>query len=206
MTPLRFDSVRYRSLASLSFEMEPGETMVLTLSDPSLDRHILPLITGLTPPDDGVITLFGVDTVDPAIASLRQQVGMLPSRAGLVSNLKGVENVMLPLGYHRRMGRKDAYHRAIELLRETGYGDDPAALPAHLSPLDARRVSLARAIATGPDILIWKDAETGLALEERAELVSLFCLSPSIPPRVSRLCITHEPELFESFADRVVYG
>lgn len=206
MTPLRFDSVRYRSLASLSFEMEPGETMVLTLSDPSLDRHILPLITGLTPPDEGVITLLGIDTVDPAIAMLRHRVSILPARAGVVSNLKVVENVMLPLGYHRKMGRLEAYQMALELLRETGYGDDPAALPAHISPLDVRRVSLARAIATGPDILIWKDAETGLALEERAELVSLFCLSPSIPHRLSRLCITHEPELFESFADRVVYG
>jgi len=206
MSTLRVDSVRHASLSELSLVVEPGETVVLTLSDPVIDRQILPLITGLIPPDEGTITLFGVDTTDPAIITCRHRLGILPSRAGLVSNLKVVENVMLPLGYHRGVGRREAYRVAMGLLHAVGYGGDPSALPAHLSPLDARRVSLARATAAAPELLIWKDAEVGLAQEERAELVSLFSLCLSPPTGISRLCITHEPELFESFAHRIVYG
>lgn len=205
-TLLMFESVRFHSLAELSFSAGEGEALVLTLSDSSLDRNILPLLTGLVLPDSGTVTLLGIETADPSIRTVRSRIGIFPGTGGLVSNLKAVENVMLILGYHQKMARRRAFETACSLLEQVGYRGDPGALPAHLSPMDARRVSLARSIAARPLLMVWKDAEIGLSPEEAAEICSAFFLLPSEHPGTSRLCISREPELFQPFADRIVYG
>ncbi len=118
----------------------------------------LKLVIGLLKPTHGCVYLFGEDISKISrskLEGLRSRVGFVFQDAMLISNLKVIENVMLPLYYHTEYGQDEIFKKSLALLQRVGYEEDIWALPGLLS-LQTRKISaMARAMALKPDVMIY---------------------------------------------------
>jgi oligopeptide transport system ATP-binding protein len=110
-----------------------------------------------------------------------------------------------PLIYHRRIGRRDARERAIELLRLVGIQDPDrrhAAHPHQLSGGQRQRAMIAMALANDPDILVADEPTTALDVTIQAQILALLA---DLKRRLgmSVLLITHDLGIVSRIADRV---
>ncbi|MDE8345234.1 MAG: ATP-binding cassette domain-containing protein [Acidocella sp.] len=123
-------------------------------------------ILGLVTPDAGVIEIDGEDVLRaPArrARELRAQIGMLFQNGALFDSLPVWENVAFGLLAERRVARRDARAKAIEVLAQVGLAESVAGLsPSELSGGMQKRVALARAIASAPAIMFFDEPTTGL--------------------------------------------
>src|SRR5690606_8951156 len=121
---------------------------------------------GLVTPDRGSIKVDGQETVGLPHAerdALMRKFGMLFQGGALFDSLPVWENVAFGLIQGKRLPRKDARDIAIRKLRSVGLPARVANLfPAELSGGMQKRVSLARAIATNPEIIFFDEPTTGL--------------------------------------------
>jgi len=131
-------------------------------------------IAGLAPLRRGKIELLEKETEllsREEICTLRSRVGIVHAGGGLISNLKAVENVTLPLLYHSGESGGRIFERAVAALEQAGYRGDPFELPGRLSAYHRRAVGLARAIATDPELVVCDRLTEGLYAEEKEALL-----------------------------------
>src|SRR5579883_2471866 len=123
-------------------------------------------IIGLLEPDRGSITIDGQEVVGmPARErdELMQKFGMLFQGAALFDSLPVWENVAFGLIQAKGLSRPQAKEIAVQKMAQVGLGADVGELsPAELSGGMKKRVGLARAIATDPEIIFFDEPTTGL--------------------------------------------
>jgi len=126
---------------------------------------LLRLITGQIRPSRGQVLFDGVDVAQLSVKelyALRLRIGMLFQNGALLTDIDVFENVAFPLREHTDL--PDALIRSIVLTKLQAVGLRGAArlMPSELSGGMARRVALARAMATDPEVLIYDEPFTGL--------------------------------------------
>jgi phospholipid/cholesterol/gamma-HCH transport system ATP-binding protein len=126
---------------------------------------LLRLMTGQLKPDRGQVLFDGVDVAHlnrGDLYALRRRMGMLFQTGGLLTDIDVFENVAFPLREHTKL--PDSLIRNIVLTKLQAVGLRGAArlYPSELSGGMARRVALARAMATDPEVLIYDEPFTGL--------------------------------------------
>jgi ABC-type methionine transport system ATPase subunit len=137
--------------------IETGQFWVvggLSTANPS---GVIQTLAGLDKPAAGSIRLFGDDPADiteEGMVALRKRVGMVFSAGGrLLRNLTVMENIALPLRYHRFMFLDEIEDRVRELARALDL-ESQLSRPAVALSLSARqRVALARALVLEPEVL-----------------------------------------------------
>jgi phospholipid/cholesterol/gamma-HCH transport system ATP-binding protein len=153
-------------LRGFSLDVMPRESVVIIGGSGSGKSVMLKCILGLLKPDKGEIEIDGKPTVHLSAAEreeVNSKIGMLFQNAALFDSLPVWENVAFGLIQGRRMGRAKAKDIAIEKLAQVGLGADVGQLsPAELSGGMRKRVGLARAIASDPDIIFFDEPTTGL--------------------------------------------
>jgi phospholipid/cholesterol/gamma-HCH transport system ATP-binding protein len=127
---------------------------------------LLKCILGIITPDSGSIKIDGQEVTDMS-SHEREQVmrkfGMLFQGSALFDSLRVWENVAFGLIQARSMDREPAKEIAIKKLAAVGLGAEVGELyPAELSGGMQKRVALARAIATEPEIIFFDEPTTGL--------------------------------------------
>ncbi len=169
------DGIKVIESATSSFSS--GQRVVITASNDTAANNLVGLIAGIVPPVAGSIRLFGKDvsTLDfDVLAELRTRVGFLFHDSVLVSNLKVIENVALPLIYHSELTYEKGMERAQKLLDLAGYRGEVWALPGPL-PLHVRKkVCVARALALAPQVVVCENIASGLAHDEAMLLTELL--------------------------------
>ncbi|MBT6909802.1 MAG: ATP-binding cassette domain-containing protein, partial [Rhodospirillaceae bacterium] len=153
-------------LDGLNLSVAKGESVVIIGGSGTGKSVTLKCILGLLHPDSGQIRIDGEDTVGLRGAE-RERVltkfGMLFQSAALFDSLTVWENVAFGLIEGAGMEREAARVIAIEKLAKVGLDEDIAeGDPAGLSGGMKKRVGLARAIATEPDIIFFDEPTTGL--------------------------------------------
>jgi phospholipid/cholesterol/gamma-HCH transport system ATP-binding protein len=143
-----------------------GESLVIIGGSGSGKSVTLKCILGLITADSGTISWDGVD-ITRAKGDLRARflakIGMLFQGAALFDSLPVWQNVAFGLMNARRMAPGPAREIAVAKLASVGLGAEVAELyPSELSGGMQKRVSLARAIATDPEILFFDEPTTGL--------------------------------------------
>ncbi|HEX2565423.1 MAG TPA: ATP-binding cassette domain-containing protein, partial [Burkholderiales bacterium] len=150
----------------LDFEVRRDEVMTLVGGSGSGKTQLLRVILGLKRPAGGTVRVFGVDWQQGAheeIHAARQRMGMLFQNGALYSALTVYENIAFPL--RERGGLDEDAIRAIVHAKLQQVELEPAhgsLLPANLSGGMVKRVSLARALALSPDLLILDEPTAGL--------------------------------------------
>lgn len=160
-----------------SLMLSEGERVLITAPVASGKAVIPKLIAGLVKPEKGSVRLFGKDiSAIPAdeLNALRKRIGFIFHDSILISNLKVIENVTLPLLYHTEMTGRKAVERAVGLLSAAGFNGDVWGLPG-LLPIHARKeVAIARALALGPDVIICESLTDGLTVNESEKLMGFL--------------------------------
>ena len=153
-------------LDGLSLAVAPGESVVVIGGSGTGKSVMLKCILGLLRPDKGSIKVDGEEIVGMRGGKrdrILTKFGMLFQAAALFDSLSVWENVAFGLIEGEGMERDPAYEIAIEKLRRVGLGPEVGALePAELSGGMKKRVGLARAIATEPEIIFFDEPTTGL--------------------------------------------
>ena len=150
-------------LRGVSFHLPYGETKALFGVAGSGKSTILKLALGLLPPDSGRITVLGNEVTEMReqdLLPMRGKLGMVFQESALFDSLTVSENVAYRLMEERGIYDDSIDARVREALRFVELEHTLDMLPASLSGDMRRRVGIARAIITHPEVLLY-DSPTG---------------------------------------------
>jgi len=151
-------------LDGVSFSVFRGETKIIIGASGSGKSTILKLIMGLEKPDEGTILVDGQDITklnEEELVSVRQKVGMVFQESALFDSLPVRENVAYRL-YEMGVDENEIEPRVRQNLQFVGLEDAIDKLPAELSGGMKRRVALARALISEPQIMLYDEPTAGL--------------------------------------------
>ncbi|NKB21875.1 MAG: ATP-binding cassette domain-containing protein [Alphaproteobacteria bacterium] len=153
-------------LDGVNLDVPEGQSVVIIGGSGTGKSVLLKNILGLLSPEKGSIQIDNQNVVAINLSErerVLQKVGMLFQNAALFDSLTVWENVAFGLIEGRGMKRKEAREIAIAKLADVGLGADIGIRsPAELSGGMRKRVGLARAIATDPEIIFFDEPTTGL--------------------------------------------
>jgi phospholipid/cholesterol/gamma-HCH transport system ATP-binding protein len=154
-------------LKNVSIDARPGETLMIAGESGSGKSTILKLILRLLLPDEGLIRVLGQDVVQLTFAEaldLRRHIGMVFQSAALFDSLTVFENVAYPLRENKNLDESELERVVRERLEFVDL--DPQhvmdQLPSQLSGGMRKRVGIARAIATDPEVILYDEPTSGL--------------------------------------------
>lgn len=159
----RFGSLEV--ISDLSLSIKTGKTTVIAGESGSGKSVLLRMMNGLTLPDTGRVLLFGEDLAkigERRRTQLRKRCTMVFQSYALIDSLCVWENIAFPLLQNTRMKRADARKLAQDLLEMLELGHTSVMMPAALSGGMKKRVALARAVISNPEVVLFDEPTTGL--------------------------------------------
>jgi osmoprotectant transport system ATP-binding protein len=158
------------ALSGVSFRLERGKTGVLIGLSGSGKSTVLRLILGLIEPDQGEVLVGDQPVTAAAVRAQRLRIGYVAQEGGLFAHLCARDNVALMARHLRRPeaqigARIDALRELVRLPEKA-----LARYPIELSGGERQRVSLMRALALDPDVLLLDEPLAALDPITRAEL------------------------------------
>jgi phospholipid/cholesterol/gamma-HCH transport system ATP-binding protein len=153
-------------LQGLSVDVNPRESVVVIGGSGTGKSVLLKCVLGIVTPDSGSIKIDGQEVIGMS-STEREEVlrkfGMLFQGSALFDSLRVWENVAFGPIEGRGVGRQEAKEIALKTLGAVGLGPEVGELwPSELSGGMQKRVALARAIATKPEIIFFDEPTTGL--------------------------------------------
>ncbi len=153
-------------LDGVNLSIEEGESLVVIGGSGTGKSVLIKCVLGLLTPDSGSIKIDGVEVSKISYAERRKilsKMGMLFQGGALFDSLKVWENISFSLVQNDKMNKVKAKEIAIENLGRVGLSSRVADLsPSELSGGMQKRVGLARAIATNPEVIFFDEPTTGL--------------------------------------------
>lgn len=192
------------ALRAINLQVQRGEVFGVIGRSGAGKSSLIRLINGLEKPSSGSVQVDGqtVNQLDDApLIALRRRIGMIFQHFNLLRSQTVAQNVAFPL---RLAGhsRAQIQARVDELLARVGLDQHAAAYPAQLSGGQKQRVGIARALATGPSILLCDEATSALDPQTTASVLDLLAdLNQELGLTI--VLITHEMEVVRRVCDRV---
>lgn len=153
-------------LQGVDLKVFPGESLVIIGGSGTGKSVLLKCLLGLIPADAGSIQMDGHDIMHESTAQNEtrlKDIGVMFQGSALFDSLSVWENVAFRLIHAQHINRKQAKEIALEKLSNVGLSKSVAELsPAEISGGMQRRVALARAIATQPNVLFFDEPTSGL--------------------------------------------
>ncbi|MGH8187626.1 MAG: ABC transporter ATP-binding protein, partial [Steroidobacteraceae bacterium] len=190
--------------AGLNLQIPRGRITAIMGPSGTGKTTLLRLITGQLKPDRGQILFDGVDVSRlgrQELFAFRRRMGMLFQNGALLTDMDVFENVAFPLREHTDL--PDALIRNVVLTKLQAVGLRGAArlLPSELSGGMARRVALARAMATDPEVLIYDEPFTGLDPISMGMIVRLV-RQMNFALGITSIVVSHDVEELAILADQ----
>ncbi len=193
-------------LDGLDLTVGRSESLVVIGGSGTGKSVMLKCILGLLRPESGSIMVDGEETVTKTRGereAMLRKCGMLFQGAALFDSLTVWENVAFGLIQGRNMARAPAKHVALTKLSAVGLGPEVGELaPSELSGGMQKRVALARAIATEPEIIFFDEPTTGLD-PIMADVINELIVKCVKDLGASALSITHDMASARKIADRI---
>ena len=193
-------------LKDVSLSLSPGESYVVIGGSGTGKSVLIKCILGLIKHDFGSIKINGKETCDMSekeLSKILLKCGVLFQGSALFDSLNVIDNVSFGLVYGYGTPLKEAYKIAIEKLEAVNLDEKIAYLfPSELSGGMKKRVALARAIATSPDIIFFDEPTTGLDPITSGTINELI-VKCTKNMGISALSITHDLHSLRFISDRV---
>ena len=190
-------------LHGVSLQVQPGEVVAVTGPSGSGKSTLLHLLGGLDVPDAGEVWWAGqrADTLDTQARAVRRagRVGLVFQHHYLLEDLNVLDNVLIPM---RLAGQHDRA-RAHALLSRVGLAGRESSMPEVLSGGERQRVAVARALASGPAVVL-ADEPTGSLDRANATTVAGLLVALAREEGAGVLLVTHDERL-AGYADRVLH-
>ena len=192
------------ALNGVSLNLRDSEFVAVLGPSGSGKTTLLNIIGGLDRYDNGELIINGISTrryTDRDWDSYRNHtVGFVFQSYNLIPHQTVLANVELALTISGVSGA-ERRRRAAEALRQVGLGDQLHKRPTEMSGGQMQRVAIARALVNNPDILL-ADEPTG-ALDSETSIQVMELLKDVAKDRLV-VMVTHNPELAEQYANRIV--
>lgn len=189
----------------INLSIREGEIMSLLGGSGSGKSVLLKEVIGLVRPDKGDIMVFGKNVTqmrEDKLIQLREHVGLLFQGAALFDSLTVSQNIAYPLREHLHLTEKEIQERVDEKLKLVGLSGIGSKMPAELSGGMKKRVGLARAIATEPDIILYDEPTTGLD-PMTAQRINELILELQRKLGVTTIVVTHDLHCVRMVSDRI---
>ncbi|MEL7298021.1 MAG: ATP-binding cassette domain-containing protein [Pseudomonadota bacterium] len=189
--------------SGLNLNIRRGEVTAIMGPSGTGKTTLLRLITGQLLPDRGRIRVDGqwLSSLNrTGLYKLRRKIGMLFQNGALLTDLDVFENVAFPLREHFDLPERLIRHIVLTKLHAVGLRGAIGMQPAELSGGMARRVALARAMATDPEVLIYDEPFVGLDPISMGVIVRLVRrMNDALG--ISSIVVSHDVQEISSVAD-----
>ena len=193
-----------KALDDVSLNLRDNEFVAILGPSGSGKTTLLNIIGGLDRYDSGDLIINGISTKkykDRDWDSYRNHtIGFVFQSYNLISHQTVLSNVELALTISG-IGKEERRKRAIDALKKVGLGEQLHKRPSQMSGGQMQRVAIARALVNDPDILL-ADEPTG-ALDSDTSIQVMDLLKEVAKDRLV-VMVTHNPELAEEYATRIV--
>jgi D-methionine transport system ATP-binding protein len=165
---------------------------------------LLRMVNGLERPSSGQVIVHGRDVgaaSDSRLQAIRREVGMIFQHFNLLSSRTVAENIALPLEIAGEP-RAAIAPRVAELIERVGLGAQAGRYPAELSGGQKQRVGIARALATGPRVLLSDEATSALDPDTTQQVLELL-QDINREMGLTILLITHEMAVVRDICSHV---
>jgi phospholipid/cholesterol/gamma-HCH transport system ATP-binding protein len=194
---IRFDhvSIGFENpvLEDISFKLPRGQTTILMGVSGTGKTLTLKLALGLLRPDAGEIVVLGEDITrmrEEELFSLRRDIGMVFQESALFDSLTVEENVAYRLIEETGRITDEIHARVLEALRFVELEHTVNLFPSELSGGMRRRVAIARAIITQPEVLLYDSPTGGLDPVTSNTIIELVVKQRDVY-QTSSLLVTH---------------
>ncbi len=150
---------------NLSFNIPKGRVVAIMGGSGVGKTTLLKIITGLMTSKPGEVFVFGKDFAllkQRELNNLRKKIGLLFQFGALFTDLTCFENVAFPLREHTKLSPTLLETTVMLKLEAVGLRGAAHLMPSEISGGMARRVALARAIALGPELILYDEPFSGL--------------------------------------------
>lgn len=196
-----------RAVDGITLTIERGEFVALLGQSGSGKSTLLNLLAGLDRPTSGSVQVAGRDLARMSSEELaryrRNDVGMVFQSFHLIPAMTITENVELPMRF-AEVERSERAQRVRESLERVGLGKRLEHRPSELSGGEQQRVSLARALANRPSMLL-ADEPTGNLDSRTGEDILNLIRDVSLSLGMTVVMVTHERALAERFVQRLIF-
>jgi putative ABC transport system ATP-binding protein len=194
-----------RALDGATLRIEDGEFVAVMGPSGSGKSTCLNVLGCLDTPTSGSYLFRGVDVgtldLDQLALLRRHYLGFVFQGFNLVPRMSARENVELPLIY-RRVPATERHRRSLAVLAEVGLAGRERHTPAELSGGQQQRVAVARAMVTGPAMLLADEPTGNLDSVRKAEIMRLL-VEFNHARGITIVMVTHERDMAE-YASRIV--
>lgn len=169
---------------------------------------LLNMLGTIDKPTTGTVELFGniidSNSSDQYLSRLRlEKIGFVFQTFNLLATLSAFENVELPMTILGKLTPKQCRQRALKLLEMVGLQDRVMHLPSELSGGEQQRVTIARALANEPELLLLDEPTGDLDTRNTVDIMNLI-LDINHNRKTTCVMVTHNPDV-ECYADRILY-
>lgn len=197
-------------LAGVSFQVAHNETVAVIGPSGSGKSTMLRCLINLERADSGTINIEGEYLVQdgkyPPEKDCRQicsKMGMVFQNFNLFPHWSVIDNVIGPALVVRKLEKKAATERGMELLRKVGLQDKAAAMPSQLSGGQKQRVAIARALMAKPDLLLFDEPTSSLDPQLTGEVLAV--MKQLAREDMTMIVVTHEMGFAREVADKVLF-
>ncbi|WP_203529421.1 amino acid ABC transporter ATP-binding protein [Pseudodesulfovibrio sp. JC047] len=192
-------------LRGVSFDVEPGETVIFAGPSGSGKSTLLRCINALEKIQAGEVIVDGtsVHTPETNLLDLRRRIGMVFQGYNLFPHLTIIENITMPLTKVLNMELDEAHEIGRNLLEKVGIVDKVDVYPDNLSGGQQQRAAIARGLAMNPHVMLFDEPTSALDPELTGGILDVMDeLSNS---GMTMLVVTHEMGFARKAADRMIF-
>lgn len=194
----------FHVLRGVSLTVYKGEVVVVMGPSGSGKSTFIRTFNALEPYQKGSIEVDGIQLSHDLrnIEAIRREVGMVFQQFNLFPHLTVLQNVTLAPVWVRRLPKKEAEERAMQLLEKVNILEQANKYPGQLSGGQQQRVAIARALAMRPKVMLFDEPTSALDPEMVQEV--LDTMRNLAEDGMTMVCVTHEVGFARKVADRVV--
>jgi len=192
-------------LRDINTVVHRGEVVVVIGPSGSGKSTLCRAINRLETIDSGSIAIDGIPLPEEGaeLARLRADVGMVFQSFNLFAHKTVLENVTLGPIKVRKMSRKDADAKAMQLLERVGVANQAKKMPAQLSGGQQQRVAIARSLAMDPKLILMDEPTSALDPEMINEVLDVMIGLAA--DGMTMIVVTHEMGFARKAANRVLF-
>ena len=193
------------ALHDVSFDVQPGERVVIIGPSGSGKSTLLRSINRLEVIDKGTILVEGSDINAPEndINKIRQDLGMVFQSFNLFPHKTVLQNLTMAPMKLRHISKHEAEERALQLLKKVGLSEKVNVYPSMLSGGQQQRVAIARALAMDPKVMLLDEPTSALDPELVGEVLSV--IRDLADGGMTMIMATHQMDFARALATDILF-